>query len=186
MNDGSTDQTLNEIPDDPKILVIDRKENRGKGYSLNDGFRKASQLGAEFVITLDGDLQHPPEYIPAFLEAVQRYDMIIGRRQKSGSDMPFHRMMSNFLTSFMVNKRTGYRLHDSQSGFRAYRLEKIIDILPESDGYEAETEILIKASRKGLTVAEVEIPTIYTELPSKMSYPAAIWGFIRTIIKPFK
>jgi len=135
------------------------------------------------LITLDGDLQHPPEYIPSFLLAIENADIVIGKRKKSGSDMPLHRRLSNSVTSFLINLKTGYKLRDSQSGFRAYRLEKIISILPISDGYEAETEILIKASGRGLTIREVEIPTIYTGLPSKMSYPRAIFGFLRILLK---
>lgn len=86
----------------------------------------------------------------------------------------------------MINLRTGYKLNDSQSGFRVYRLEKILPILPKSDGYESETEILISASKRGLVVTEVEIPTIYTGQPSKMNYSNAILGFLRVLFKSYK
>lgn len=183
INDGSTDNTVKRIPNESKITLIAREVNRGKGYSLNEGFREAAKFGSEIVVTLDGDLQHQPELIPDFVEALKHSDIVIGKRKKTGSQMPVHRRLSNFLTSLLVNIKTGYRLHDSQSGFRGYRLNRIIDILPEAPGYEAETEILINASRKGLTVSEVEIPTIYTEFPSKMNYIQAIRGFLRVILQ---
>ena len=69
VNDGSTDST-NEILKEfeNKIHLVNYKENKGKGYALRKGFKKAIELGFENAITIDSDGQHYPQDIPLLIE----------------------------------------------------------------------------------------------------------------------
>src|SRR5437762_2142979 len=68
VDDGSTDDTA-ERATEAGATVIRQVPNQGKGAALRTGFRAALELGSEAVITLDGDGQHDPGEIPAFLGA---------------------------------------------------------------------------------------------------------------------
>ena len=70
--DGCTDDTMDILHDIDKITLVSYPQNKGKGYALKVGFRKALDKGFSYAITLDGDGQHYPENIPLFLKANQK------------------------------------------------------------------------------------------------------------------
>jgi hypothetical protein len=111
------------------------------------------------------------------------YDIIIGNRMHSLKKMPFHRILSNKITSFLMTIKTKQKILDSQSGFRAYKTEILPEILPLSCGFEAESEILVNASRKNYKIGFVDIPTVYGEEVSKMRAIDTIIGFIKVMLK---
>lgn len=182
INDGSTDNSKDKIPQDPKILLIESPVNEGKGAALNQGFREALALQAEFVVTLDGDGQHSPGCIPEFFEKLKENDIVIGARKKIPGVMPPQRILSNYLTSLMLSMKVGRRVIDSQSGFRGYRVTTLPGNLPQNAGFMAETEILINLLRKNLRLGYVEIPTIYENQQSKMNPVGSILQFIRLML----
>ena len=155
VNDGSTDSWEKQIPDSKNISLISFPENRGKGSALNSGFRMSIELKSDFTLTLDADLQHNPSYIPNFIEKIKDNDIVVGFRNRSGSTMPIHRRLSNFLTSKMLAYKTGMDIKDSQCGFRIYKTGILESILPETSGFEAESEILVKAARQKLKIGWV-------------------------------
>lgn len=181
VDDGSTDGTKDKIKADDKIILISYNDNRGKGHALNVGFRKSFETGADFTVTLDADLQHKPEYIPLFLNRIKEYDIVIGNRLGDTKDMPLQRIMSNRITSFLLSLKTGVEILDSQCGYRIYRTSLLNDILPESSGFEAESEILVNAARKGLRIGFVNVPTVYADETSKMRPVEAIMGFLKIL-----
>jgi hypothetical protein len=95
--------------------------------------------------------------------------------------MPFQRIMSNKLASFLLSKKTGVKIIDSQCGFRAFSVEVLKKALTRSNGYEAESEIIILAARAGFNIGFVEVPTIYGNEKSKMNPVKAIFGFIKVL-----
>jgi len=181
VNDGSTDDFLKHIKINEKIVLITNRKNEGKGFSINRGMKKSIELNSDVTITLDADLQHPPEYIPALIGILDKYDIAIGNRLGNLKGMPFHRILSNKLTSLMLSLKLKQVIADSQCGFRAYKTVILHDILPESKGYEAESEILIKAKRKNYKIGSIEIPTIYSNRKSKMRSFKTIKGFLRVL-----
>ena len=70
VNDGSTDNSKNNIPKDERIIYLENKVNEGKGVALNKGFTKSTERDFEFTITLDSDLQHVPDKIPDIISAI--------------------------------------------------------------------------------------------------------------------
>lgn len=181
VNDGSTDNSIKNIKSDNRIILINLEKNCGKGYALNRGFEKAIELGIEFTVTLDADLQHDPLLIPIFFNAIKDFDIIIGKRNRKLGVMPIQRIMSNKLTSYLLSKKTGEKILDSQCGYRLYRTNILKPILPNSNGFEAESEIIINAAKKNLKIGFVDIPTIYANEKSKMKSLEAIKGFLRIL-----
>lgn len=140
-------------------------------------------MNSDYTICLDGDLQHPPELIPNFIEKIKNHDIVIGKRRRKTGEMPFIRILSNSISSFLLGFKLRQTIYDSQCGYRALKTKKIIDILPETDGFESETEMLIKAARKNYSIGWVEIPAIYGNEKSKMTKFKTTLNFIYLLLK---
>jgi len=182
VNDGSTDNSIDFLPQDEKIILLQNETNLGKGAALNSGFLKAMNLGSEYVVTLDGDGQHDPEKLPDFYTMLRDYDVVIGERRRIPGIMPVQRILSNFITSSMLSVKLGQKIHDSQSGYRGYRVSVLPNMLPQNKGFMAETEILINLCRAKCSIGYLPIETIYDDQKSKMNPIGAILDFIRLIL----
>lgn len=182
VDDGSTDNSFNRIKKYKNIVHCSLKKNSGKGAALKTGFLKSIELNSDFTVTIDADLQHPPSYIPNLLAEIENFDIIIGSRKRDFKKMPIQRIASNFLTSFLLSLKTGQKIFDSQSGFRVYRTNILIDILPFYSGFEAESEMIVRAARKKYRIGNEFIPTIYGNDNSKMNSIQAIKGFIKVLL----
>lgn len=181
VNDGSTDNSSQKITSKENVLIISNAVNRGKGYALRTGMNRAMDEGFDKIVTLDADLQHDPDEIPQLLVGLKDYHIVIGNRLNDLSVMPLQRRMSNKITSKLLSIKTGQTIIDSQCGFRAYRSEVIENIKTEKNGYEAESEILIKSSRLGYKIGSVNISTIYGSEKSKMNGFKTTIDFIRLL-----
>ena len=183
VNDGSTDKSAVLIKNQEKVIVVRHEKNLGKGAAIKSGFEEALKQNCDLLITLDADMQHEPDYIPKFIEKanVESADLVVGNRRWNVSGMPPHRRLSNFLTSKLLTIKTGTKILDSQSGYRLFRCEKLPLLFPNFTGFEAESEILIKAARNNLKISFVNIPTIYNDNKSKMKSVQAIIGFIKVL-----
>jgi len=186
IDDGSTDSTA-QIAEMHHVQLLRHHANRGKGAALQTGFDHCLKLGYDAVITMDADLQHRPEDIPRFIERhrLMRCNIIIGSRLHQLKGMPLHRILSNTITTFLVRARTGVDVADSQSGFRFISIDVVKSIRIDSTGYEAETELLIKAARKGFTVDAIPIDTIYAGEKSHMKHIETTVQFIRTLFRHY-
>lgn len=181
VNDGSDDGFLYNANEESQIKFINLDKNYGKGKALSIGFEEAASAGFKYVVTLDADWQHDPKYIPKLVEGLQSYDIVIGNRLKNLKRMPIQRKFSNMLTSFFLTVKTGQNILDSQCGFRAYKVEVLKFVRTNFFGFEAESEILVKASKKGFKIGFVDIPTVYGNEKSKMRPVQAIIGFLRVL-----
>ncbi len=160
IDDGSHDQTA-AVARSCADHVVRFAGNRGKGAALRAGMRVATALGSPTVLTVDADGQHDPRCAPALLAALDRADLVVGVRARRGSPMPWHRRVSNAVSAAAVSMCAGCDIADSQSGYRAFRPERLAALEPRGDRYEYETDLLIQAARAGLRIAWVRIPTIY-------------------------
>ena len=181
VDDGSTDNSSGYVQVKKNIILLKHRSNEGKGSALNTGFKTSIENNFRFTITLDADLQHPPEEIPKFIDALKEYDIVIGNRLSDLSDMPIQRILSNKISSVLLSLKTGQKIIDSQCGFRGFRTKILENILPHFQGYEAESEILIKAARKKYTTGFVSIPTVYGNEKSKIRGTQLFFGFIKTL-----
>lgn len=162
VDDGSEDNT-SLISYAEGALVLRHEKNRGKGIALKTGFSYASSSGFDAVITIDADGQHDPSDIPLFIEKYLKdgHHIIIGNRMLEKGKIPKYRYYTNLVGIYFISKAAGHALEDSQSGFRLYRKEVIKEISLESGGFETETEILIKAGRRGYKITSVPVGVSY-------------------------
>lgn len=181
VNDGSTDGSENRIRLKNNVKIILHKKNIGKGKALRSGFEEAIKSNFKFVVTLDADLQHSPKCIPELINNLSNNDFVIGNRLDDLNNMPLQRIMSNRMTSFLLSQKTRCKILDSQSGFRAFRIEALRKILPSKNGFEAESEMIVLAARNHLRIGFTSIPTIYGDEKSKMKSIQAIVGFIKVL-----
>jgi glycosyltransferase involved in cell wall biosynthesis len=186
VDDGSTDSTAGVLRD-LDVAVLTHQQNRGKGEALKTGFNYAADNGFDAVITLDADLQHVPEAIPDFVRLYQTgdYDLIIGTRRISLSIMPFARWVSNKTTSSIITRMTGQNITDSQSGYRLVSTALWHEIELSTAGYDLESEVLIKAGKRGYRIGEIPIKTIYTGSKSYINPVADSWRFIKLVWRNF-
>lgn len=183
IDDGSTDKSAQNISDLPKVKIFAHEKNYGKGAAIKTGFKKALECNCELLFTIDADLQHKPELMPDFLEKLRatNADIIIGNRLNDLREMPIQRRASNLITSKLLSLKTGYEISDSQSGYRLFKTENLEKLFPRFSGFEAESEIIVKAARNNLKIEFVNIPTIYNDSESKMKSLSAIIGFIKVL-----
>jgi glycosyltransferase involved in cell wall biosynthesis len=180
INDGSTDGAP-ERARAAGARVIDHTANSGKGAALATGFAAALAEGAEGVITLDADGQHDPAWIPRFLEAADGVDLVLGSRMREPGSMPLLRVGVNRFTSAVVSALAGTRVTDSQSGFRWISSGVLRAVRLESQRFDAESEILIKAARRGFRIVEIPVPAIYGNEVSKIRPLRDTGRFIRLV-----
>jgi len=166
----------------PEIIILRNKQNKGKGFSLLKAFKYAQENDFTHVITLDADLQHDPRFIKMFLDVNEDVSLVLGVR-KFEKDMPYHRRISNKLTSLIISFLSTENIKDSQCGYRRY---KLIDICSENfieNGFQFESEILIKILRKKYSYYQINIPTIYGNEQSSISNIIDTLKFIRLILR---
>ncbi len=129
VDDGSRDRTyrlLEEIAAvDSRVLVIKLRRNFGQTSALAAGFDHAQ---GDFILAMDGDLQHDPREIPSFLEKLEEgYDVVSGWRAQRGDNFVMRRIPSR-AANWLMAKLSGVDIHDFGTTFKAYRREVIQNI----------------------------------------------------------
>lgn len=164
-DDGSDDGT-HEAAQGAGATVIRSTENKGYGFAIRSLFQAAKEQEADIMITLDSDGQHNPNQIPDLLEPLKNgFDIVIGSRFLKRDDMIRVPRIRSFgiKTITRLTQAASYNgITDSQSGFRAYSKKALSKINLFEDGMAVSTEILLRASEKKLSVAEVPITISYS------------------------
>ncbi|MDR1225308.1 MAG: glycosyltransferase family 2 protein [Prevotellaceae bacterium] len=185
VNDGSTDGTQQEIADqtgnDSRIAVVSYEKNRGKGYALQQGFRRALQLGFTHAITLDADGQHVASDIP-FLQQTATENpnaLIVGSRKFDNPNMPGGSKFANNFSNFWFTVQTGRKLPDTQTGFRVYPLQRIEKMHLFTNRYEAELELLVRCAWRNIRLIPQAIDVRYPPENERLSHFRAGKDFFR-------
>ncbi len=184
VDDGSADDTA-AVARAAGAEVLEQRPNAGKGAALRAGFQRALEAGCDGVVTLDGDGQHDPAEIPAFLAAFgatgsSRPDLVVGRRDFSR--MPLTRRLANTLGGLMFSWAVGMPVPDNQSGYRLVGRRLMEASLGSAErGFELEVEMLATCIARGWPVAWVPIATIYTGGPSHIRPAAHVRHFFRAV-----
>jgi len=184
VDDGSTDNTATVLQH-YGVVVLSHPQNQGKGAALRTGMDYALRHGARAVITLDADGQHDPQELPQFLKHSSA-DLVIGTREHTLKSTPFHRYLSNSITSLILSLVAKQRIRDSQSGYRLLSARVMRTINLVTHRYETESEILIKAGRRGFSIDALPIQTVYSrENISHIQPLRDTWRFIVLIFRSF-
>ena len=158
-DDGSTDLTA-EIADHLGADVIKHRRNLGYGASIKTLFKRANDLSADVLVTLDADGQHDPREVPEVINPILNgeADLVIGSRfidVNGTAEMPAYRRIGAQLITMLVNGSSKNGISDAQSGFRAYGRQALERLAFSEAGMGASVEILLKASKENLKIYEV-------------------------------
>lgn len=167
IDDGSRDSTA-ILAERSGARVIRHKKNKGKARALKTGFQNLPRC--DIVVMLDADLQHLPEEIPRFIEALEGgYDLCIGSRflHPSGN-MPSSCRISNRIASYLVSFLAKQRITDPQSGFRAIKKTKLDLLELKAERYSIEHILILEAVSKRMRITEVPISCVYGEEKSNI------------------
>lgn len=178
VNDGCTDNSAEILASfGNAITVVDYDKNRGKGFALKQGFKKAKQLGFDYALTIDSDGQHFSEDIPLFVSALEKNKkaLIVGSRNLNQENMPGGNTFANKFSNFWFKVQTGIDLPDTQTGFRLYPLRRLPKIF--SSRYEAELALLVFSAWRGIDLIPVKINVLYPE--DRVTHFRPFWDFFR-------
>jgi glycosyltransferase involved in cell wall biosynthesis len=165
VDDGSSDGTTAAVADLP-VERLRHEEPLGKARALQDGFRRALELGASGVLTMDGDGQHAGADLPRLLAAAARYPdhIVIGARLLERDSQPGKNRFGNAQADWWVSWACGQCIVDSQSGQRYYpRAALELAINMPHQGFVFESAILIEAARRGMRTLSVPIAASYAQ-----------------------
>lgn len=162
VDDGSVDHTR-EVALRCGAYVVSHPFNLGIGMAVQTGFKIAIERGAELVVQMDGDGQHPPRQLLRLVQGLSRHhaDVVIGSRFVRGardlSSTSGYRWVGGRILSLLIRMLTGLRITDPTSGFRLYNRRAAQVISGNySDDYP-EVTALITFRQEGLRIVEVPV-----------------------------
>jgi glycosyltransferase involved in cell wall biosynthesis len=161
VDDGSTDRTYRLMEEivavDSRVLVVKLRRNFGQTSALAAGFDHAS---GEFILAMDGDLQHDPNDIPGFIEKLEEgYDVVSGWRKERIDNFLMRRVPSR-CANWLMARLSGVDIHDFGTTFKAYRRE-VIQSIPLYG--EMHRFIPALASWYGASICEIPIKNLNRE-----------------------
>ncbi len=159
VNDGSRDSSLRLLlecreANPERVRVIDFNGNFGQHMAIMAGFDHSR---GDIIVTLDADLQNPPEEIPRLVEEIDRGHDVVGTIRQNRQD-PWFRKAASRMVNSISNRITGLRLSDYGCMLRAYRRD-VVDIINRS----FESTVFIPALAQKFAVNPVEIPVAHSE-----------------------
>jgi len=190
VNDGSNDNTADEMKKISslvsKVEIIDRKENKGKWYSVREGLLKAR---GQYRLLTDADGATSITNLEPFLEHMQKGEhMISGSRDLKESKIQKHQPkwkeflgdMGNFLIQFLMGLRG---IADTQCGFKVLSEEAVNNIVPQMkvDRWGGDFEMLMLAKKMGYNI--IEIPVIWVDAGQSL---VGLKGYIKTLQELFQ
>ena len=167
VDDNSPDGTGNYVEDlskqNPRIKIIKRSRKQGLGTAYIAGFKYAIQHEYEYIFEMDADFSHDPKEIKNFLEAAEKYDLVLGSRYVKGVNVinwPMRRLLLSYFANKYTRFITGMPIQDATGGFKCFR-RKVLEAINldqiGSNGYAFQIEMTFKAWKKGFKVGEIPI-----------------------------
>ena len=161
VDDGSNDRTYKLMEEivavDSRVLVVKLRRNFGQTSALAAGFDNAS---GDFILAMDGDLQHDPNEIPNFLAKLEEgFDVVSGWRKERIDNFVMRRIPSR-CANWLMAKLSGVDIHDFGTTFKAYRREVISNIPLYGEMHRF---IPALASWYGATICEIPIKNVHRE-----------------------
>ncbi len=175
VDDDSPDGTWKIVEEagrtEPRLRVMRRTTDRGRGRSGRDGFVEALRMGAKIVIEMDADFSHQPAHVPLLLARLDApgpppgsaVGLVLGSRAVAGGSDADRGLVRRWITkaaNLYIRVVLGLPVRDCNSGFRCWRREALERIRVEetfSAGPAIVQELLFKAARAGVGIAEVPI-----------------------------
>lgn len=180
VDDGSRDET-GKLAAAAGADLLRHDQPRGKGAALNSGWQRARSRDFSWAITIDGDGQHSPGDIPAFLASAEKAGaaLIVGNRMANPDGMPWLRRQVNRWMSRRLAGVAGCTLPDSQCGFRMMNLGVWSQLEMRTRHFEIESEMVLAFAAAGHRIDFVPIEVIYKNEASKIRPVRDTWRWFR-------
>lgn len=152
---------------DARVCAVHRPGKLGLGTAHIAGIRRAFELDADPILTMDADFSHDPRYLPALIAALDQFDVVIGSRYVRGGGMEGRDRKLRFVSwgaNLFARTLLGLAAHDCTAGFRAYRRAVLASIdlgRIFSNGYSFLIEMLFLCQARGWRIGEV--PIVYQD-----------------------
>ena len=161
--DGTSQLVESCFGNNPRVHLICRTKDKGRGTAGIAGFQFALRQGADYIIEMDSDYSHHPRHIPELLKEIQDYDLVIGSRNIKGGKEIGRSAFREFITWFAnlyIRAIMGINVKDCTSGYRCFRRSVLESIGLEkmtSTGPSIVEEILYACHLKGFKIKEIPI-----------------------------
>jgi dolichol-phosphate mannosyltransferase len=168
--DGTWQLVETAARSEPRLHLLHRTSDRGRGSAGRDGFVRALELGADLVVEMDADFSHHPRFVPSMVaRCLERapngseIGLVLGSRGVPGGtdlDRSVLRRIVTLLANLYIRVLLGVSVRDCNSGFRCWRrstLERIRVAETFSPGPAIVQELLFKTARAGIAIGEVPI-----------------------------
>jgi dolichol-phosphate mannosyltransferase len=180
--DGGSHDNSKAVAEQLGARVVEQSE-RGFGGALLAGFAAAS---APYVITMDADLSHPPEFLADFWRQRKEADLIVASRYIKGgkADMALSRRILSTLLNRTYALLLSVKVHDLSSGFRIYDRRVLTSLELRARDFDILEEILVKIYANGGRVREV--PFHYQVRNSGKSHAKLVrfaWAYLKTLLR---
>lgn len=162
VDDGSTDNS-SDVALEKGVQLLTLYPNQGKGVAIRKGIEYGYKNGFTHILTIDADGQHPPVYIPEFIEKsiYNPEALIIGIRDYKGENIPWTSVIGGKISHKLTSWVSRSDIPDSTCGYRLYPIAPFLNYNFISTGYEFENEILIVARRLNLPILTIPVKVIY-------------------------
>jgi len=171
VDDGSDDDTAVRAAA-AGAEVIRHPANAGKGAALATGLRALAARRVARALTLDADGQHLPDEIPVLLSASDAAPaaIVVGVRRKTGHTIRRLNRFGNWIADRLLRLIAGQALPDTQSGFRIYPVVTTLALGVQGARYDFETEVLLRAARRGVPLVGVPVEVHYPPVAERVSH----------------
>lgn len=165
---------------EPRVHLYTRTERQGLGPAYKSGFKRALEMGADYIVQMDADFSHPPGSLPDMFRMMDEADLVLGSRYLNGITVvnwPIERLLVSYFGNAYARRLTKVPIRDATGGFKCWRREALqtIDLdAVRSNGYAFQVEMNFRAWRLRLRIREV--PIIFmdrTHGDSKMNWGIA-------------
>jgi dolichol-phosphate mannosyltransferase len=162
---------------EPRLHVLHRPGKLGLGTAYITGFKWGIERKYDVIFEMDADFSHDPAHLPQFLDAIERFDVVLGSRYLEGRvtvvNWPIGRLLLSYFANAYARRVTGLPVADATGGFKCFRRE-VLEALAldrvESSGYAFQIEMSFRAWKKGFRLGEIPIMFVDRDVgESKMS-----------------
>lgn len=137
-----------------KGINVYQRDGQGKGFGVQKAIEIAMEQGYEILVLIDCDCSYPVESIPALLELIPEYDIVVGAR--SMQRIEFSHRLVNYLHTGLVNLLYSASLQDINAGMRAFKVVKFNGQI-DAKGFDVEAQMTAVALKNGIRIMEVPI-----------------------------
>lgn len=176
-----------------RTVLFKHHENKGAGGAIKTGYLAAILDDIDIVVTMDGDGQMDPSYMSKLLDPIVEGDVDYAKGNRLvykeyREKMPQFRLFGNSILTFLTKIASGYwKTMDPQNGYTAiskYALENVgVEALYEYYGYC--NDLLVRLNAKGMRIADVGMPAMYSDEESNIQYPTYIRRVSAMLLRNF-